>query len=49
MFSAGYADAAGNIFYLYNGLLPLRASGYDWTHYLPGDTSETLWTEYLPL
>jgi penicillin amidase/acyl-homoserine-lactone acylase len=22
--------------------------GYDWSQYLPGNTSETLWTEYLP-
>jgi penicillin amidase/acyl-homoserine-lactone acylase len=48
MFNVGYADAAGNIYYLYNGLMPVRAEGYDWTQYLPGDTSETLWTEYLP-
>lgn len=48
MFNTGYADKEGNILYVYNGLLPLRAEGYDWHKYLPGDTSETLWTEYLP-
>ena len=48
MFNVGYADREGNIYYLYNGLLPVRAEGYDWTQYLPGNTSETLWTEYLP-
>ncbi|HSR29550.1 MAG TPA: penicillin acylase family protein, partial [Anaerolineae bacterium] len=48
MFNIGYADRLGNIYYLYNGLLPIRAEGYDWSQYLPGDTSETLWTEYLP-
>ena len=48
MFNCGYADREGNIYYLYNGLLPMRAEGYDWSQYLPGDTSETLWTEYLP-
>ncbi|MCI0397199.1 MAG: acylase [Chloroflexi bacterium] len=47
-FNAGYADREGNIYYLYNGLLPVRAEGYDWQAYLPGDSSETLWTEYLP-
>jgi acyl-homoserine-lactone acylase len=47
-FNTGYADGEGNIYYLYNGLMPLRAEGYDWSEYLPGDTSETLWTEYLP-
>lgn len=48
MFNAGYADEAGNIFYLYNGRIPQRAPGYDWEQYLPGDTSETLWTAYVP-
>ncbi|MGD9099394.1 MAG: acylase [Anaerolineae bacterium] len=47
-FNVGYADREGNIYYLYNALLPLRVEGYDWEQYLPGDTSETLWTEYLP-
>jgi penicillin amidase/acyl-homoserine-lactone acylase len=48
MFNVGYADSEGNIYYLYNGLIPQRAEGYDWSQYLPGNTSETLWTEYLP-
>ena len=48
MFNFTYADREGKIFYLYNGLLPVRSEGYDWSQYLPGDTSETLWTEYLP-
>ncbi len=48
-FNIGYADREGNIYYLYNGALPVRAEGYDWSLYLPGDTSETLWTEYLPV
>jgi acyl-homoserine lactone acylase PvdQ len=48
MFNFGYADAKGNIYYLYNGLLPERVEFYDWTQYLPGNTSETLWTSYLP-
>jgi penicillin amidase/acyl-homoserine-lactone acylase len=43
-----YADREGNIYYIYYALLPMRAEGYDWTQYLPGDTSETLWMEYLP-
>lgn len=47
-FNVGYADGDGNIYYLYNADLPLRAEGYDWSLYLPGDTSDTLWTEYLP-
>ncbi|MBK9050935.1 MAG: acylase [Chloroflexi bacterium] len=48
MFNMGYADDQGNIAYLYNAVMPLRAEGYDWRQYLPGDTSETLWTEYVP-
>jgi penicillin amidase/acyl-homoserine-lactone acylase len=48
MFNATYADKDGNIYYLYNGALPVRDPDYDWSGYPPGDTSETLWTEYLP-
>jgi penicillin amidase/acyl-homoserine-lactone acylase len=47
-FNVGYADRDGNIFYVYNALLPVRNEGYDWSLYLPGNTSETLWTETLP-
>jgi penicillin amidase/acyl-homoserine-lactone acylase len=47
-FNVVYADREGTIYYLHNGLLPSRAEGYDWSLYLPGDTSETLWTDYLP-
>jgi penicillin amidase/acyl-homoserine-lactone acylase len=48
MFNVTYADREGNIYYLYHGLLPVRSEGFDWSQYLPGDTSQTLWTEYLP-
>jgi len=47
-FNMGYADRDGNIYYLYNGLFPVRAEGYDWQQYLPGNTSETLWTDCVP-
>jgi penicillin amidase/acyl-homoserine-lactone acylase len=43
-----YADREGNIAYFYNAELPLRAEGYDWQGVLPGDRSETLWSEFLP-
>lgn len=43
-----YADAKGRIAYVYNGLFPKRNPRFDWTKILPGDTSKTLWTEYLP-
>lgn len=48
MFNTIYADREGNIHYVYNGALPVRDPGYDWQKYLPGDTTRTLWTEYLP-
>lgn len=48
MFNVGYADEAGNIYYVYNARLPLRTEGYNWGGLLPGNTSQTLWTEYLP-
>ena len=44
----GYADKEGNIGYIYNAMMPKRVEGYDWQQYLPGNTSETLWTEYEP-
>jgi acyl-homoserine-lactone acylase len=47
-FNVGYADREGNIYYLYNADMPIRSEGYDWSLYLPGDTSKTLWNEYLP-
>jgi acyl-homoserine-lactone acylase len=43
-----YADAAGHIGMYYNARFPTRAKGYDWKGILPGDTSKTLWTSYLP-
>jgi penicillin amidase/acyl-homoserine-lactone acylase len=47
MFNVVYADAAGNIYYLYNSLLPERQPGWDWHLYLPGDTSDTYWDSTL--
>ncbi len=47
-FNVGYADRAGNIYYLYNADLPLRLEGYDWSLYLPGESSALRWTETLP-
>ena len=48
MFNTVYADADGNIFYVYNARLPERAEGFDYSGELPGDTSKTLWTDTLP-
>jgi len=47
-FNCGYADREGNICYLYNALIPQRPEIYDWSEYLPGNTSKTLWKEYIP-
>ncbi len=47
-FNIGYADKAGNIYYLYNALFPKRKEGYDWKGHVPGNTSDSLWTEYEP-
>ena len=43
-----YADEAGNIGYVYNGLFPDRKPGVDWKGVLPGDRSDLIWTRYLP-
>lgn len=48
MFNTAYADGAGNIGYVYNGRLPIRAEGYDWQQYVPGDRSENVWSTFLP-
>ncbi len=48
IFNIGYADAQGNIYYIYNAMIPLRSQGYDWEGTLPGNTSDTLWTQHWP-
>lgn len=47
-FNIVYADRDGHIHYLFNGLAPKRKSGdlRFWAGIVPGNTSETLWTEY---
>lgn len=47
--NAVYADRDGHIAYVYNARMPVREEGYDWLQYLPGDRSELIWDEYLPL
>lgn len=47
-FNIIYADRDGHVLYLDNGILPKHKSGGDyrrWSGLVPGDTSETLWTE----
>ncbi|MCP4149094.1 MAG: acylase [bacterium] len=46
--NVAYADRNGHIMIMHNGLLPKRSKG-DWNYWqgiVPGDTSETLWTQY---
>ncbi|MGD9720942.1 MAG: penicillin acylase family protein [Pirellulales bacterium] len=38
-----YADKAGNIFYLYNGLVPRRDPQFDWSKPLDGADPRTVW------
>jgi acyl-homoserine-lactone acylase len=49
MWHANYADDRGHIMFVFDGLVP-RRRGHDyqyWSRVVPGDTSETLWTDYL--
>ena len=48
-FNVLYGDRDGHIEYLYNGTVPRRAKGdlAYWAGVVPGDTSETLWNDYL--
>jgi acyl-homoserine-lactone acylase len=50
MFTTMYADRDGRIMHLFNGLIPVRPHGdvAYWSGGIPGDVSETLWTEYHP-
>lgn len=43
-----YADAKGNIGYVYNARFPVRVAGVDWSGTLPGDRSDLIWTQGLP-
>ena len=46
MFTVMYADNEGNILHLFGGQTPKRPPGdYDWAGVVPGNTSETLWSE----
>lgn len=51
MFNIMYADKYDTIFYVNNGLIPIRdsASKYNWRRTLPGNTSATLWTNFRKL
>lgn len=42
-----YSDAK-SIYWVHNGTVPLRPSGFDWSKPVPGWTSATEWTGYVP-
>lgn len=48
MFNITYADKHDTIFYVNNGLIPVRnpTSQYNWKATIPGNTSQTLWTAF---
>ena len=41
-----YADREGRIAFFYNARSPVRAPGWDWQAYLPGDRSDLVWTRF---
>jgi penicillin amidase len=41
-----YADAAGNIFYVYGGAIPRRSPGFDWSKPIDGSIAATEWKGY---
>lgn len=41
-----YADRAGNIFYVYNGIVPRRSTKFDWQQPVDGSNPETEWQGY---
>ncbi|MGH9348425.1 MAG: penicillin acylase family protein [Vicinamibacterales bacterium] len=49
MFNIACADRAGNVWYVFNGRIPIRPAGYDWTGVVPGNTSKTEWFAVRPL
>src|SRR5579862_1255716 len=49
MFNVAYADRQGNIWYAFNGRIPIRPDGYNWAEVVPGNTSKTEWFAVHPL
>lgn len=49
MWNANYADADGHIMLIYDGLVPRRSMGdvKYWAGVVPGNTSKTMWSDYL--
>ena len=47
-FNFVYANRHGNIHFIHNAQLPVRAPGWNWQQYLPGDRSDLIWNAYYP-
>ncbi len=45
-FNTVYADNRDTIFYVSNGMIPIRNPEFNWKGVLPGNTSKTLWTQF---
>ena len=45
-YNIGYADKKDTIFYISNGIIPIRNEKNDWTKIVDGSKSENLWEEY---
>ncbi len=46
MFNTVYADTGGNIFYVYNGAVPVRDPSHDWSKPVDGSDPTTDWQGY---
>ena len=46
MFNTVYADKSGNLFYIYNGLIPKRLENINYNDILAGNNSKLIWNEY---
>jgi len=45
-YNIGYADKNDTIFYISNGIIPIRSDAYNWKTIVPGNTKKTLWNKY---
>ena len=48
-YNIGYADKNDTIFYISNGIIPIRNENTDWTKIVDGSRSENLWEEYFDI
>lgn len=48
-FNIVYANKDGDIGHIYNARMPRRIEGPDWGEILPGDKSELIWDDFVPI